>query len=67
MDLERWNLESRCVKSRERVKEVWVRVVGLTLHLWMKEILKLIGKVTSNFERGDLAKFNQHFGGGEEL
>ena len=33
----------------------------------MKEILKLIGKVAGKFERGDLAKFDQHFGGGEEL
>ena len=44
-----WNPESGCVKTRDRVKEAWVKVVGLPLHLWTKEILKLIGEECGGF------------------
>ena len=41
LDLERWNPDLRCIKSIDRAKEAWIRVVGLPLHLWIGEILKL--------------------------
>ena len=32
-----------CVSSKEKVREAWIRVVGLPLHLWRQEVLKKIG------------------------
>ena len=31
------------------MKEVWIRVVGLPLHLWTREIPKLIGDSCGGF------------------
>ena len=42
-----------CVKNRDRVKESWVKVVGLPLQLWTKEILKLIGEECEGFNSID--------------
>ena len=39
LDLERWNPDSGCIKSKDRAKEAWIRVVRLPLHLWTGEIL----------------------------
>ena len=49
LGLERWNPNSGCVKSKNLVKEVWVRVVGLPLHLWTRETLKQIGDGCGGF------------------
>ena len=54
LDLERWNPESRCIKSKNRAKEAWIGVVRLPLHLWTREILKLIGE-----ECGGLISINK--------
>ncbi|RVW64331.1 hypothetical protein CK203_047013 [Vitis vinifera] len=35
--------------SREQVKEVWVRVMGLPLHLWSREVFKKIGDCCGGF------------------
>ena len=38
LQLEWWNPESSCVKRKETVKEAWLQVVDLPLHLWTNEI-----------------------------
>ena len=42
LNLEKWNPNSRCVKRKNQLDKVWVRIVGLPLHLWTC-ILKMIG------------------------
>ena len=37
-----WNPDVGCVKRKDLIKEIWMRVVGLPLHLWTGEILKKI-------------------------
>ena len=37
LQLEWWNPELGCVKRKETVKEAWLRVVSLALHLWTKD------------------------------
>ena len=49
LQLEWWNTESRCVKRKETMKEAWLRVVGLPLHLWTNEIFKRIGDSCGGF------------------
>ena len=49
MQLEWWTLYSGCNKSRDQENEVWIRVVGLPLHLWTGEILKKIGDNCGGF------------------
>ncbi|KAL6327375.1 hypothetical protein AAG906_018977 [Vitis piasezkii] len=41
--LEKWHPEVGCLGNKVMVKEAWVRVVGLPLHLWSREVFKLIG------------------------
>lgn len=36
-------------QKSEVTKEVWVRVVGLPLHLWSRELLKWIGDYSGGF------------------
>ena len=43
LKLEWWSPDSGCVNSKETMEEVWIRVVGLPLHLWSQETLKTIG------------------------
>ena len=43
-----WNPGDGCVK-KETVKEAWIRVVGLPLHLWTGEILRRIGDRCGGF------------------
>ena len=47
--LERWDPSVGCSQSREQVKEVWVRVMGLPLHLWSREVFKKIGDCCGGF------------------
>ena len=42
LHFEWWNPKSGCVKRKEVVKEAWIRVVGLPLHLRKNEIFKRI-------------------------
>ena len=49
LKLEWWSLDSGCVNSKETVEEVWIRVVGLPLHLWSREVLKMIGDNCGGF------------------
>ncbi|RVW97163.1 hypothetical protein CK203_030079 [Vitis vinifera] len=47
--LKRWDPSVGCSQSREKVKEVWVRVMGLPLHLWNREVFKKIGDSCGGF------------------
>ncbi|RVX05984.1 hypothetical protein CK203_018664 [Vitis vinifera] len=47
--LERWDPRVGCSQSREQVKEVWVRVMGLPLHLLNREVFKKIGDSCGGF------------------
>ena len=53
LSLERWRPESGCVKSKNLVKEAWVRVVVLPLHLWTRGTLKQIGDGCGGFLKVD--------------
>ena len=35
-----WNPPVGCVGRKDQIFEAWIRVVGLPLHLWTREILK---------------------------
>ena len=43
LNLERWNPDSGCVKRKNQLDRVWVRIVGLPLHLWTCDVLRMIG------------------------
>ena len=47
--LNRWNPEVGCLCKDSSAKEIWVRVVGLPLHLWSPEIFKRIGDGCGGF------------------
>ena len=49
MLLERWNPSTGCMRSKGQYQEVWLRVVGLPLHLWTEEILVTIGDSFGGF------------------
>ena len=38
-----------CSQNGERVKDVWVRVVGLPLHFWSREVFRKIGDCCGGF------------------
>ena len=42
--LQKWGLEVGCFRNGSHPKEVWVKVVGLPLHLWSREVFKSIGE-----------------------
>ena len=44
-----WGKDVGCTEGRERSKLVWVRLLGLPLHLWSRPILKRIGDVCGGF------------------
>ena len=43
LNLERWNPDSGCVKMKNQLNKVWVRIVWLPLHLWTCDDLRMIG------------------------
>ncbi|RVW38063.1 hypothetical protein CK203_097261 [Vitis vinifera] len=47
--MERWHPEVGCFSNGVFAREVWVRVVGLPLHLWNREVFKLIGDGCGGF------------------
>ena len=49
MQLEWWTPYSGCNGVREQENEVWIRVVGLPLHLWTGENLKKVGDNCGGF------------------
>ena len=49
LQLERWNQNLCCVQSTDWGKEVWVKVVGLPVHLWNRKVLKKIGNECGGF------------------
>ena len=49
LQLDWWNPEASCVRRKEAVKEAWIRVVGLPLHMWIGEILQRIGDSCGGF------------------
>ena len=51
--LEKWGPEVGCLKASCVTKEGWVRVVGLPLHLWGREIMRKIRESCGGFIRVD--------------
>ena len=49
MHLEWWNPTVGCGSRKNQVKEVWIRVIGLPLLLWTREILKKLGNRNGGF------------------
>ena len=49
LQLEWWTPYSGCKGVRDQENEVWIRVVGLPLHLWTGEILKKVGDNCGGF------------------
>ncbi|RVW43419.1 putative mitochondrial protein [Vitis vinifera] len=49
IQLKRWDPSVGCSQRREQAKEVWVRVMGLPLHLWNREVFKKIGDSCGGF------------------
>ena len=47
--LQRWGPAVGCTWKESHAKEVWVRVVGLPLHLWSREVFKRIGDCCGGF------------------
>ena len=43
LNLERWSPDSGCVKRKNQLNKLWVRIVGLPLHLWTCDVLRMIG------------------------
>ena len=43
ISLREWEKDVGCLVGRESCKTVWVRLLGLPLHLWSRPILKCIG------------------------
>ncbi|KAG5540961.1 hypothetical protein RHGRI_020999 [Rhododendron griersonianum] len=53
LDLERWSPFGCCVKQGSGISEVWVRILGLPLHLWDFAVFKEIGEFCGGFLRVD--------------
>ena len=49
LQLEWWNPTIKCVSRKDQAKETWIRVVGLPLHLWTHEILRMLGDCCGGF------------------
>ena len=49
LQLEWWRPEAGCVRRKDSAQEVWIRVVGLPLHLWKPEILRQLGETCGGF------------------
>ena len=62
LKLERLGPELGCVKNKNLRKEAWVRVLGLPLHLWTREMLKQIGDGCGGF-----LKVEEESGRGSEI
>ena len=49
LDMSRWNPRSGCLKEGEVRKEVWVRILGLPISLWVSSVLRRVGDACSGF------------------
>ena len=49
LHLVRWTPEVDCLLKRGMFKDVWVRVLGLPLHMWSQEVFKKIGNCCGSF------------------
>ena len=49
MHLKWWNPYVECVGRKDQAMEAWIRVVGLPLHLWTREILKKVANSCGRF------------------
>ena len=49
LHLKMWDPKVGCSQNGERVKEVWVRVVGLPLHFLSREVFRKIGECCGGF------------------
>ena len=47
--MEKWYPEVGCFCTGTNVNEAWVRVLGLPLHFWSREVFKLIGDGCGGF------------------
>ena len=57
--LERWNPEVGCLRKEPTTKDVWVRVIGLPLHLRSSEVFKRIGDECGGFIAADESSLNE--------
>ena len=53
ISLREWGKDVGCLVGRERCKTVWVRLLGLPLHLWSRPILKRLGDRCGGFVAED--------------
>ena len=58
LSLERWQHETGCFVKEESYKEAWVRVLGLPLHLWSREVFIKIGDCCGGFVAMDEGSVN---------
>ena len=49
LDLEWWNPRSGCLEEGEARKEVWVRILGLPIWLWVPSVLRRVGDACDGF------------------
>ncbi|KAJ9705957.1 hypothetical protein PVL29_003866 [Vitis rotundifolia] len=49
LHMERWSPQSGCLSEKEERGEAWVRIVGLPVSLWDREILRRIGEECGGF------------------
>ena len=49
LHLEWWTPSTGCTGRKGQNQETWIRVVGLPLHLWTREILKKVGDSCGGF------------------
>lgn len=49
LDLEWWSLVGCCVKQGEARAEVWVKILGLPIHLWDLEVFREVGDFCGGF------------------
>ena len=49
LHLEWWTQLTGCTRRKGQDQEAWIRVVGLPLHLWTREILKKVGDSCGGF------------------
>ena len=47
--LEKWNPRTGCLLEGEERREAWVRIVGLPISLWCREILRKVGEKCGGF------------------
>ena len=59
MFLEWWSPSIDCEGRKEQASEVWIRVVGLPLHLWSEDILKELGDKCGGFVVMDKATIHR--------